>query len=310
MKVILISGRHGGSRTLELGKWSRALLSLCCLGLPLGLVTWGYQAGQASEARSVRGAALDEMQDELQRQAEEFEELQALADRRLQAMTLGLAELQARITRLDALGQHLTAMADLEEGEFDFSRVPALGGPLAGEFSVDFDSGALSAELDRFEAQLDDREQQLGILESLLSNRHLHDQRRLSGQPVAKGWISSRYGMRTDPFTGKQAMHHGIDFAGQEGSDVLAVAAGVVTWAGRRPGYGEMVEVSHGDGFVTRYSHNQQNLVEPGDFVRKGETIALMGSSGRSTGAHVHYEVYKHGRSVDPSSYLARTRRR
>lgn len=310
MKVILISGRHGGSRTLELGKWSRALLSLCCLGLPLGLVAWGYQVGQESEARSVRGAALDGLQDELQGQAEEFEELQELAERRLQAMTLSLAELQARITRLDALGQHLTAMADLEQGEFDFSRVPALGGPLAGEFSVEFDSGELSAELDQFEARLNDREQQLGILESLLSNRILQDQRRLTGQPIAKGWISSGYGKRTDPFTGKQAMHHGIDFAGQEGSDILAVAAGVVTWAGRRPGYGEMVEVSHGDGFVTRYSHNKQNLVEPGDFVRKGETIALMGSSGRSTGAHVHYEVYKHGRSVDPSSYLARTRRR
>jgi murein DD-endopeptidase MepM/ murein hydrolase activator NlpD len=104
-------------------------------------------------------------------------------------------------------------------------------------------------------------------------------------------------------------MHNGIDFAGKEGSNVLAVAAGVVTWTGSESGYGNMVEISHGDGFVTRYAHNKQNLVAPGDLVRKGDPIALVGTTGRSTGAHVHYEVYKHGRPVDPSSYVHRTRR-
>jgi murein DD-endopeptidase MepM/ murein hydrolase activator NlpD len=224
-------------------------------------------------------------------------------------MTLSLAELQARVTRLDALGEHLTAMADLEEGEFDFSQPPALGGPMSGEFSVDFTSLDLGSELGRFEARLTDREQQLEILESLLANRNLQEQSWLSGLPVQKGWVSSHYGQRTDPFSGKLAMHNGLDFAGKEGSDVVAVAAGVVTWTGSKTGYGELVEISHDDGYVTRYAHNKENLVRAGDVVRKGEAIALMGSSGRSTGAHVHYEVYKHGRPVDPSSYLRRTRR-
>lgn len=309
MKVILISEKYGRSRSVELGRWSRALLSLCCLGLPLGMVASGYFAGQDSEARSLRGASLDTLQDELDKQSGEFDDLQGLAERRLQAMTLNLAELQARMTRLDALGQHLTAMADLEEGEFDFSQAPALGGPMAGEFNVDFTSVDLGGELSRFEARLSDREQQLEVLESLLHNRKLQEQSWLSGRPVKKGWISSHYGKRTDPFSGKQAMHNGLDFAGKEGTAVMAVAAGVVTWTGSKSGYGELVEVSHGDGYVTRYAHNKENLVQPGDVVRKGDTIALMGSSGRSTGAHVHYEVYKHGRSVDPSSYLARTRR-
>ena len=309
MKVILINRRHGGSRSIELGRWSRALLSLCCLGLPLSMVAVGYIAGQDSDARSVRGAALDGLQDELEEQSAELTQLQGQAELRLQALTQSLAELQARVTRLDALGEHLTVMADLEEGEFDFSRAPAMGGPLAGEFDVDYTSLDLVDELGQFEARLSDRERQLDILESLLSNRKLDEQSWLSGQPVAKGWISSPYGKRTDPFSGKLAMHDGIDFAGKEGSDVLAVAAGVVTWTGSKSGYGQMVEVSHGDGYVTRYAHNKQNLVAPGDVVRKGEPIALMGSSGRSTGAHVHYEVYKHGRSVDPSSYLRRTRR-
>ena len=309
MKVILINRRHGGSRSIELGRWSRALLSLCCLGLPLGMAAVGYIAGQDSDARSVRGAALDELQDELEEQSSDLTQLQGQAELRLQALTQSLAELQARVTRLDALGEHLTVMADLEEGEFDFSRAPAMGGPLAGEFDVDYTSLDLVDELGQFEARLSDRERQLDILESLLSNRKLDEQSWLSGQPVSKGWISSPYGKRTDPFSGKLAMHDGIDFAGKEGSDVLAVAAGVVTWTGSKSGYGQMVEVSHGDGYVTRYAHNKQNLVAPGDVVRKGEPIALMGSSGRSTGAHVHYEVFKHGRSVDPSSYLRRTRR-
>ena len=191
MKVILINRKHGGSRSIELGRWSRALLSLCCLGLPLGMVAVGYLAGQDSDARSMRGAALDTLQDELDQQATEFADLQGLAERQLQAMTLNLAELQARMTRLDALGQHLTAMADLEEGEFDFSQPPALGGPMAGEFSVDYTSLDLGSELGLFEARLTDREQQLEILESLLTNRKLEEQSWLSGQPVQKGWISS-----------------------------------------------------------------------------------------------------------------------
>ncbi len=309
MKVILINGRHGGSRTIELGRWSRALLSLCCLGLPLGMLATGYVAGLESEARSLRGATLDTLQDELAQQSADLSQLQAEAGRRVQALTLNLAELQARMTRLDALGEHLTAMADLEEGEFDFSQAPALGGPPDGEFSVDDRPADLMTELDLFAARLTDREQQLEILESLLTNRKLVEQRWLSGQPVEKGWISSHYGQRNDPFTGQPSLHKGIDFAGREGSDILSVAAGVVTYAGSRSGYGELVEISHGDGFVTRYGHNKSILVEPGDVVRKGEPIALMGSSGRSTGAHVHFEVYKHGRPVDPATYIRRNRR-
>ena len=309
MKVILINRKHGGSRSIELGRWSRALLSLCCLGLPLSMVTIGYLAGQDSEARTLKGAALGALQEELASQAEELAALKQQSESRLQGMTMTLAEFQARMTRLDALGEHLTAMANLEDGEFDFSQPPAMGGPLAGEFSVDYRNFDIGGEMSVFQERLTDREQQLDILESLLTNRNLNDQVWISGRPVEKGWISSDFGQRTDPFTGKPAMHDGIDFAGKEGSNVVAVAGGVVTWTGTQSGYGEMVEISHGEGFVTRYAHNKQNLVEPGDVVRKGEPIGIMGSSGRSTGAHVHFEVYKHGRAIDPASYVSRTRR-
>ncbi len=304
MKVIFISRKHGGSRSVELSRWSRALLSLCCLGLPLGLAASGYIAGQESGTRALRGESLDAPSDTAQQAGLAAAEP---SQEKLQAMTLSLAELEARMTRLDALGQHLTQVADLQEGEFDFSAPPGLGGPNTGENSQALSSGAIGSELDRFEARLQNREQQLAMLESLLTNRKRQEQALLSGRPVKGGYMSSHYGWRTDPITGKRSMHSGLDFAGKAGSDVVAVASGVVTFAGRDAGYGNVVEISHGDTYTTRYAHNKENRVAIGDVVRKGDTIALMGSSGRSTGSHVHYEIYKNGRSVDPSSYVART---
>jgi murein DD-endopeptidase MepM/ murein hydrolase activator NlpD len=306
MKVILISRRHGGSRSIELSRWSRALLSLCCLGLPLGLAASGYLAGQESGTGAVRPEATDAQQDKLQ-QLVELGGLQGSTGPQVQALTINLAQLEARMTRLDALGQHLATMAELDEGEFDFSEPPALGGPIPANSGVDFSSGSLDGELGRFEAHISNRERQLEMLETLLTNRKLEQQGFLSGLPVKKGYTSSRYGLRADPITGKRAMHNGLDVAGKSGSEVLAVASGVVTWAGKDTGLGNFVEISHGEDLVTRYGHNKENLVHPGDIVRKGDTIALMGSSGRSTGPHVHYEVYKNGRSVDPSSYVSRT---
>ena len=305
MKVILINRKHGGSRSIELGRWSCALLSLCCLGFA-GL---GYLAGMDAEPRSLRGATLDSLQDEVESQEESLADLREDAQRSLQAMTLNLAELQARLTRLDALGEHLTAMAGLEDGEFDISQPPALGGPMADALGMELQRLDLSTGLKSLDDKISDREKQLGVLESMLSNRNLDAQAWLSGRPVEKGWISSPFGQRTDPFTGNPAMHYGVDLAGKEGSNIIAVAGGIVTQTGEQTGYGQYVELAHGDGFVTRYAHNKTNLVEPGDFVRKGEPIAIMGSTGRSTGPHVHFEVYKHGRAVDPASYMRRTRR-
>ena len=307
MKIILISQRHKGSRSIELGRWSRALISLCCLGLPLGLAASGYIVGQHSAAR-LSDESADTLRDESQ-QVEGSVSAHEFSKPQLRAMTGNLAELEARMTRLDALGQHLTTIAGLQEGEFDFSQPPALGGPMIGQFKAYSSTTDLDLELARLATHMGDREQQLDILESLLSNRKLSEQALLSGKPVKNGYMSSRFGWRTDPITGKRAMHSGVDFAGKTGSEVVAVAAGVVTWTGKNAGYGNVVEISHGNDLVTRYAHNKQNLVAPGDIVRKGETIALMGSSGRVTGPHVHFEVYKNGRSIDPSSYVARTQR-
>jgi murein DD-endopeptidase MepM/ murein hydrolase activator NlpD len=171
-----------------------------------------------------------------------------------------------------------------------------------GVQEVDKQFTALDALFVRREAQFD-------VLAGLLSAEQLRAEATPAGRPIRSGWQSSAYGARIDPITGERAWHEGADFAGRAGSDILAVASGVVSWSGYRSGYGTMVEVSHGDGLSTRYAHNQRNVVEVGDLVRRGDVIALMGSSGRSTGPHVHFEVFEHGRAVDPATYVRRTHR-
>jgi murein DD-endopeptidase MepM/ murein hydrolase activator NlpD len=223
----------------------------------------------------------------------------------LDAMAIRIAQMNARMIRLDALGRRLTEMADLEDGEFNFSTPPALGGP---EEPVTTGSNIAVPEvveaMQNLDTQLDDREAQLGVLESVIANQILKDRVYPQGRPVNSGWISSYFGKRTDPFTGKPANHTGIDFAGKEGADVQAVADGVVTWASKRYGYGLMVEINHGNGYATRYAHNSENLVAVGEEVKKGQTVARMGDTGRATGPNLHFEVLQNGRRVNPVNFI------
>lgn len=222
----------------------------------------------------------------------------------LNALALRLGQLQAHVVRLDALGERLTSMAKLDKGEFDFEHPPARGGPDSGAQSVPMKVPDFVAQLNELSAELDDRGQKLSVLESLIMNRKLHAEVMPAGRPVKHGWLSSYYGMRTDPFTGRLAFHSGMDFAGKMGSDVIAVAAGVVTYAGKRAGYGNLVEIDHGNGYATRYGHNSKILVHVGETVKKGQVIAKMGSTGRSTGPHVHFEVLINGHPVNPKKYV------
>ncbi len=137
-------------------------------------------------------------------------------------------------------------------------------------------------------------------MESMLIDSTLQSQTIPTGSPTLDGWVSSLFGKRTDPMTGRVEFHDGIDYAGKSGSPILAVASGIVTWSGVRHGYGNMVEINHGNGYQTRYAHNKKNIVVVGEKVDKGQIIALMGSSGRSTGTHVHFEVVNNGKAVNP----------
>lgn len=308
MRIIVLGGRHRRSRTLNLGRRRRVLLAVLVLGLPMSMgLAFGYLAA-AGEASRVEGALLEQLRRHIDDQQVELEDLRSHSEHRLAAMTARMARLQAQLVRLDALGERVTDLARLDDGEFDFSQPPALGGPeidpLPGVASLE-----LTTALDELARRIDDREHQLTLLEQLVSNRQLDEASAIAGRPIRKGWLSSPYGRRNDPFTGRVSHHNGVDFAGAEGSEVVSVAAGVVTWAGTRSGYGKLIEISHGDGHVTRYGHNKVHLVRQGEVVEKGQVIALMGSTGRSTGPHVHFEVHVNGRAVDPARYIQRASR-
>jgi murein DD-endopeptidase MepM/ murein hydrolase activator NlpD len=245
---------------------------------------------------------------ELAHQQVQLEDARNTLQEKVNALAMHVGQMNAQVIRLDALGKRLTQMANIDDGEFDFGNPPPQGG---AEIPMDGQPAQipnLTAMIDGLQNQLSTREQQLGVLENMILTRDLNKQVYPQGRPVTAGWISSYFGQRADPFTGFSAFHRGIDFAGPVGSQVTAVAAGLVTWAGDRSGFGMMVEVNHGNGMATRYGHNEKLLVHQGDMVRKGEPIALMGSTGRSTGTHLHFEVLKNGLQVDPQRFIGEIR--
>lgn len=246
---------------------------------------------------------------EIQAQRHELALAKSRAEESSRAMARRLAELNAQMMRLDAAGERMVKVADLDPREFNFNRPPALGGPETDEIAL---AGAMQDPLlqsiEKFEARLSERERQMRVLEDLLMASRMQSEVMPSGWPVANGFISSLFGFRTDPFTGRGTFHEGVDFAGAEGSGVVAVGAGVVSFAGERSGYGVLVEVNHGNGYITRYGHNEAVLVKAGDTVFKGQRISLMGSTGRSTGPHVHFEVLLNGSPVNPSQYIEASR--
>jgi len=239
-------------------------------------------------------------------QQAEITEARRSAQADLDALTLRMGKMQAQMLRLNALGDRLVEQGSLDKEEFDFDAVPAVGGPAGSEAVQSVPLADFLSMLDALGSEMQDREQKLSVLESLLMSRSLHERVMPSGKPVADGWLSSKYGKRNDPFTGKQDFHKGLDFAGKKGSEVITVGDGVVSWAGKRSGYGNLIEVNHGNGYSTRYGHNQKHLVKVGDKVKKGQQIALMGSTGRSTGPHVHFELLRNGKTVNPSKYIAK----
>jgi murein DD-endopeptidase MepM/ murein hydrolase activator NlpD len=278
------------------------LIAVFFLMVPAIVMYAGYELGKSQ----VQSTFLpDDWQNEMVRNREEIDKVAREARENMNGLAVRLGQLQAHTIRLNALGQRLTEIAKLDKGEFDFTNPPAQGGPEHDASTLkQVEVADFLSSLETLAQTLDDREQQLRVMEHFLMSSNLQGEVLPAGRPIKKGWISSFFGMRTDPFTGLQERHEGMDFAGQLGSDVVAVAAGVVTWAGDRYGYGNMIEINHGNGYVTRYGHNQMLLVKIGDVVKKGQTISLMGSSGRSTGPHVHLEVIYKGRVVDPAKYI------
>ena len=308
MNILIFPSARRQPRQLSLSTVSVTGLALLTIGL---LGTLGFAGGYWYSATTGSGVSADELEryaTAITDQQSEIVGIRRQKEDRLNAMSLRIAALNARIIRLDALGRRLTAMADIDGGEFDFDADPGMGGPEEPLAAGSVEVQELVAAIRALNRDLEDREAQLGVLERVLMQQNLKQRVYPRGRPVLSGWISSYFGKRTDPFTGKPANHTGIDFAGQYGDPIVAVADGVVTWSGERYGYGIMVEINHGNGYATRYAHNSENLVAVGAEVRQGQAIARMGETGRATGPNLHFEVVRDGRRVNPINFIRESR--
>ena len=302
--TILIASHCGQVRSVEVDPLRTTLLFTAgVIAICATLLFGGFQYGVDTEADKQLDEVA-ELRSLILLQEARIARVHKAALTNLDALTLRLGRMQAQMLRLDTLGARLVTLSDLDADEFDFDIAPPVGGPqnpVATSATTVPDFLDMIEELD---AAVTDSEEKLEVLEQLLLNRHLHQRIVPSGRVVEKGLLSSKYGRRIDPFSGKKEQHKGIDIAGKEGSAIMAVGDGIVSWSGDRAGYGKLVEINHGNGYVTRYGHNKKPLVEAGDTVKKGQVIALMGSTGRSTGPHVHVEVLLNDRHVNPSKYL------
>ena len=245
---------------------------------------------------------------EIIQQQEMLHQLSQKQESNVNALAARLAELQAASTRLDALGERLVQLGQLDPEEFNFSQPAPLGGP---EMLInDGQSSALELDdsINNLSRVLSSQFARLDALQILLLDKNLEHERTPAGWPVSSGWISSGFGERNDPFTGKKARHQGLDFAGTRGSEVVAVASGAVIWSGSRTGYGKLLEIDHGNGYITRYAHNDQLLVKVGDRITAGQEIAKMGSTGRASSPHVHFEVLFKGKAVNPYKFVKQVR--
>jgi murein DD-endopeptidase MepM/ murein hydrolase activator NlpD len=301
MNVIFYSRRGGRARLLNL---ARPITIVAVSGLVLMLLSavfaLGLHLGQHAGAR----VAFADPTALLRSQQEQVTNLRSQLQDKVDALAMRLGTIDADLIRLNALGKRLTQMANINSGEFDFDHDAAIGGSDSDGIGRGMPLPDMGVLLDHTSRLINFRSAQLSALENVLLGRQLSADIKPTGRPVREGYISSYFGQRMDPFDGEEAFHKGLDFATEAGADVLAVASGVVTWAGPREGYGDLVEINHGHGYMTRYGHNERALVNVGDQVERGQAIAVVGSTGRSTGPHVHFEVVKDGVQIDPMSFV------
>ncbi len=301
MDIILVSGRLAKARTIRLTGPRMALLAgVGCIALVTLVIVAQYAI-----ARLEPGLLANELRAWLaSAQSEDQQKQQTYTRLSLDAMAKRLGQMQAQMQRLDAMGQRLAQTAGLKAKEFAFDKEPPEGGPYIPAAQQDVSLETMNRQLDGLSLSMDDRNDKLAALETLLMQDRSTKWLIPSSMPVKTTWYSSNFGMRIDPFTGKQAMHEGVDFVVPLGTPVFASAGGVVVYAGDNSGFGNLVEIDHGNGVLTRYGHNSKLLVKVGQIVRRGQKIALSGSTGRSTGPHLHFEVRYKGVAQNPVRFL------
>jgi len=305
MNVIIFSKRDGHARHLSLPPLALACLAVAVLAIVGGAFGAGFSLRHGGSADGMALGQAAHWSQVLAKQRDQIADLKRQMQARADAIAIQLGDMKAHVIRLDALGQRLTAMAGIKSSEFNFGQDPPQGGPEADIPDARPQIADISTMLKSLQSQIDLSGSQLSALENVILSRQLGQEIHPEGRPVNTGYVSSGFGARVDPFTGGEEFHEGIDFAAPEGTGIRAVAAGVVTWAGPRGGYGNMVQIDHGNGYATRYGHAYRVLVHVGETVQRGDVVALVGDTGRSTGPHVHFEVLKNGHEVDPARFVA-----
>ena len=312
MNIIFVPKSAGRGRNISFSKWQIIVLGLTVIvGVPALVGTVSYRIVAALDTREgTRSPEYLVRQERMLKVAQQGIETERRAQElHVNALAQRLGYMQAQLLRLNALGQRLTRMGGLDKREFDFTEQPGIGGPekhvpasLQPQSRLTIQE--FTRRADSLQRELERKSERMTALESVLMDRQLQAAVFPNGWPTEGGWVSSTFGIRTDPFTGRAAYHEGIDIASRMGSPIKAMGGGVVSHSGEKEGYGLVVEINHGNGYTTRYAHARAVLVKVGDRVQKGQDVALVGSSGRSTGPHLHFEVLREGRAVNPASYL------
>ena len=300
MNIILVSGKFAKARTITLDIRHVAALAAAVV-LAIVAIAAALNFAMLRLAPQVNSQPLLQSHSSPQRRLADND---SYTRDNLNAMARRLGEMQAQLLRLDNLGERLVKLAGFRLQDFQFNEQPGRGGAASTRPSRDFTLQDLSQQVEQLKRQVEERGDKLGALESLLTLEKARNKLIPTMLPVLEGSYSSHFGWRIDPFTGQNSHHEGIDFSGPEGSPILAAAGGVVVYAGYHPQYGNMVEIDHGNELITRYAHASRLNVKAGDMVLRGRTIAEIGSTGRSTGAHLHFEVLKRGVAVNPAQFL------
>jgi murein DD-endopeptidase MepM/ murein hydrolase activator NlpD len=306
MQIVFLANSRIGSYRFKVGVMGAMAFAGIVAAAGAGAYYAGTLRGESDAVVKMRAQEQSRepiWKGQIEEQRDGIAKLNSTIQLNVNAIAVRLGEMQAHVARLNALGERLASMAQLAEGEFDFSSTPAAGGP-APETPAGSDVNDIARAFAALTAEIDDRAEKLEALEAMLLNRDLQEQTSPAGWPLKGGWISSTYGRRVDPLTGRREFHSGVDFVGPPNSKVVALATGVVSFAGPRSEYGNVIEVNHGEGVVTRYAHNKKILAKVGEKVEKGQEIAVMGATGRTTGPHVHFEVIRDGVIVDPVDYI------
>ena len=302
MHIILVSNRLTRARTLTLTT-AHVLAGAVALAGMVIMLTIALFYVSVRHAAHIRLPMVESLV--LSAQQDQMRKTEGFLRENLNAMAVKLGQMQAQLMRLDALGERLSGLAGFKPQEFRFGEVPGRGGAVstlsqAHDLSLD----EFSRQLDTLSKQMESRTDYLGILESSLFDARVKRKLMPTTTPVEGSWNASSFGWRIDPITGQQALHEGIDFIADVGTPVFAAAGGVVVFAEYHTQYGNMVEIDHGNDFITRYAHASKLLVKVGEVVRRGRKIADVGSTGRSTGPHLHFEVRYKGVPKNPARFL------